>query len=81
MTPELDPQRANYYQGLIGVLRWIVELGRIDIIVPIALLSRHLALMPRDSTIAHWYHYLCESHTSTVVLETPEYSGNVNFWL
>ena len=39
MAPELDPRRANYYQGLIGVLRWIVELGRIDIIVPIALLS------------------------------------------
>lgn len=38
-TPELDARCANYYQGLIGVLRWIVELGRIDIITPVALLS------------------------------------------
>jgi hypothetical protein len=37
-TPELDAWRANYYQGLNGVLRWIVELERIDIIVPISLL-------------------------------------------
>jgi hypothetical protein len=24
---ELDPKRASYYQGLIGVPRWITELG------------------------------------------------------
>jgi hypothetical protein len=30
-TPELDDLQATYFQGLIGVLRWIVELGRIDI--------------------------------------------------
>ena len=35
--PELDTSRelkgaeVTYYQGLIGILRWIVELGRIDI--------------------------------------------------
>ena len=30
-TNELDPDRLNYYQGLIGVLRWICELGRLDL--------------------------------------------------
>jgi hypothetical protein len=39
-SPELDGSQINYFQGLIGVLRWIVELGRIDIIVPVLLLSR-----------------------------------------
>jgi hypothetical protein len=28
---ELDAERLNYYQGLIGVLRWMCELGRLDI--------------------------------------------------
>ena len=28
---ELDSDRQNYYQGLIGILRWICELGRLDI--------------------------------------------------
>ena len=27
----LDDDRTNYYQSLIGILRWAVELGRIDI--------------------------------------------------
>ena len=32
-------QHANYYQDLIGVLQWIVELGRINIVVPVAHMS------------------------------------------
>jgi hypothetical protein len=31
VSPELDDEQANYYQELVGVLRWAVELGRIDI--------------------------------------------------
>lgn len=31
VSPELKPEDANYYQSVIGVLRWIVELGRVDI--------------------------------------------------
>jgi hypothetical protein len=46
-SPELCPEKTNYYQGLIGILRWIVELGRIDIIVPVTMLSRYL-VSPRE---------------------------------
>ena len=31
ITPELESEDAAYYHSLIGFLRWIVELGRIDI--------------------------------------------------
>ena len=31
VSPELGPVEAAYYQSLIGILRWIVELGRVDI--------------------------------------------------
>ena len=31
ITKELGEAESSYYQSLIGVLRWIVELGRIDI--------------------------------------------------
>ena len=37
--PELNAQHANYYQGLIGVLQWIVELGRIEILLPVTQMS------------------------------------------
>ena len=36
-------RKANYYQNLIGVLRWAIELGQIDIHIEIALLSSYLA--------------------------------------
>ena len=42
-TPELDASKQNYYQGLVGILRWICELGRLDIIMPVSLMSRYLA--------------------------------------
>ena len=31
VSPLLDPDAASYYQTVIGVIRWMVELGRIDI--------------------------------------------------
>ena len=47
MTPELDEKYSTYFQSLIGVLRWIVELGRVDVCLECSLLSSHLAL-PRE---------------------------------
>jgi hypothetical protein len=43
VSPLLDAEQANYYQNLIGVLRWAVELGQIDIFIAVSLLSQYLA--------------------------------------
>jgi hypothetical protein len=43
VSPLLDPDPANYYVSLIGILRWAVELGHIDIYINVALLSSFLA--------------------------------------
>jgi hypothetical protein len=32
---KLDAKRGQYYQSLIGVLQWICELGRIDVLVAV----------------------------------------------
>ena len=76
-SPELDPRRANYYQGLIGILRWVVELGRIDIIVAVSQLSRYLA-MPREGHLEqalHIFAYLKAHGRSTLVFDdtTPTF--------
>ena len=42
--PELPPQDASYFQLLIGILRWIVELGWVDICLEVSMLSSHLVL-------------------------------------
>ena len=47
VSPELDTEDASYYQSLIGVLRWIVELGRVDICLEVSMLLSHLTL-PRE---------------------------------
>ena len=39
---ELGSKQLNYYQGLIGFLRWICEIGRIDILMPVSLMPRNL---------------------------------------
>lgn len=46
-TPELGPSDASYYLSLIGILRWIVELGRIDIVLEASMMASHSA-MPRE---------------------------------
>ena len=73
-TPELGPERANYFQSVIGVLRWAVELGRIDIIVETGLLSRYLAA-PWQGHLEQVYHifaYLKKYNRSSLVLDWTE---------
>ena len=44
VSPELNHCDTSYYELLIGVLWWIVELGRLDICLEVSMLSSHLAL-------------------------------------
>ena len=46
-SPELSASDAAYFQSLIGVLRWIVELNRIDICMETSALASMMAL-PRE---------------------------------
>jgi len=46
-SPELNDADHTYYQELIGILRWATELGRVDILMEISLLSQYQAC-PRE---------------------------------
>ena len=46
-SPELRGEDASWYQSMIGVLRWIVEMGRIDICVEVSMMSSQVT-MPRE---------------------------------
>jgi hypothetical protein len=54
-TPELDEGKTNYFQEVIGILQWIVELGRVDIMVAVAVLSRFLA-SPSEGHLEQVFH-------------------------
>jgi hypothetical protein len=70
----LDAQRLNYYQGLVGVLRWICELGRVDILMPVSLMSRYL-VSAREGHLQQLFHvfaYLKQYDQLTMVFDDTE---------
>jgi hypothetical protein len=74
VSDELKADDANFFQSQIGVLRWMVELGRVDMITEISMLSTHLAL-PREGhleAVYHVYRYLKARHNSRIVFD-PSY--------
>lgn len=73
-TLELDSARQNYYQGLIGVLRWICELGRVDIVTAVSMLARYL-VSAREGHLEQVFHifaYLKKYTRSTMVFDDTE---------
>ena len=74
VSPELDAEDASYYQSLIGVLRWIVELGRVDICLEVSMLSSHLAL-PREGhmqQVFQTFAYLKKYHNTKLVFDPSD---------
>ena len=73
-SPELETTDAALYQSLIGTLRWIVEMGRIDIICEVSMLSSFVA-MPREGHLQQVFHifgYLKTYHNARIILD-PTY--------
>ena len=74
-TP-LEPELASYYQSLIGVMRWMCEIGRIDIALEVSMMSSHNAY-PREGhfeTVLHMMGYLKKKHNSRLAMD-PNYPG------
>jgi hypothetical protein len=73
-SPELPPDQANYFQTLIGIAIWLVELGRIDIHAEVSMLSSHLALPRRGhmNIALHLFSYLKNKHYATLAFD-PTY--------
>ena len=73
-SDECDTDGASRYSQLIGVLRWAVELGRIDIYTEVSLLSQHLAL-PRVGHLEVVYHvfaYLQKYPKSSIIFDPTD---------
>jgi hypothetical protein len=71
VSPELPPTDAAYFMSLIGMLRWIVELGRVDVCLECSMLSSHLAL-PREGHLYQLfqvYAYLKKHHNTEMVYD------------
>ena len=74
VSPELRPSEAVYYQSLIGILRWIVELGRVDICLEVSMMSSQLA-MPREGHLQQVFHifaHLKKYHNTELVYDPSD---------
>ena len=71
---KLEAEEASYYQSLIGVLRWMVELGRVDICTEVSMMSSHLALPRRGhlEALFHLFAYLKAHQNSEMVFYPSE---------
>ena len=70
-SEELGSDDATYYQSLIGVLQWIVEMGRMDICMEVSAMSSFVA-MPREGHIQqvlHIFAYLKIHHNARIVFD------------
>ena len=74
MTPELEPTEASFYASLIGMLRWIVDLGCINICLEVSMMPSHLAL-PREGhlkEVLHMFAHLKKYHNSELVFDPSD---------
>jgi hypothetical protein len=71
VSSELGTEESSYYMSLIGILRWMVELGRVDICLEVSMLSSHLALPRRGhmDQFLHIFAYLKVHHNAEIVLD------------
>ena len=74
ITEELDDRMISRFRQLIGILRWAVELGRLDIYYEVSILSQHQAL-PREGHLEAAYHifgYLKNKSKCSIVFDPQE---------
>ena len=71
ISPELNATDAAYYKSSIGILRWMVELRRVDITTEVSILSSCLAL-PREGHLKQLFRtfsYLEKQYNSDMVFD------------
>ena len=80
ITPLLTPKMITRYQSYIGILRWAIELGRIDIHYEVSRLSSYNA-QPREGhykAILRVFSYLKGHLNSTLVFDDMEIKSEIN---
>jgi hypothetical protein len=70
-TEYCDEVKSEYYQQQIGVLRWAVELGRLDITFEVSLLAAFTALphVKHLKVMLQVFSYLCQHDCSKLLMD------------
>jgi len=77
-SPFLSDEAAVYYIKLIGILQWAVELGRIDIMINVSMLSSY-TMQPRRGHLYQAFHifgYLKRNKRSSIIFGEQQVDWN-----
>ena len=71
---KIEESEIGHFQHMLGMLRWIVELGQIDIITEVSTLASHMACPREDHLHAGYcmFEYIARKHNSRIILD-PTY--------
>ena len=73
-SEELNAEDQRFYQELIGILRWATEIGRVDILTEISLLSSYQASPRRGhlEQVIHFFAFLKKHPKLTLYFDAQE---------
>ena len=71
VSPFLNPKEAQEYQQFIGIARWIIELGRVDIRYEVFLQSSHLDMTHKVNieVLMGILVYLENAYVKTIIID------------
>ena len=84
-TKYLDQEYVSYYQEQIGVLRWMVELGRVDICCEVSPMLAAYCAAPRKGhleAVIHMFAYLKgHANLNLFSIQTQLFIQNLTHWI
>ena len=80
MSVECDDDQTTYFQNLIGILLWIVDLEQIDIAFEVSALSKFLALLHTGHLLQalHIFKYLNKNKDNDLAFDTMYHNAEIN---
>ena len=74
VSPELNDVDAAYYMSVIGILRWMVELGFVDICLEVSMMLSHLVFLGEVhlEQVFHIVAHLRKYHNTELVYDSSE---------
>ena len=81
-SKQFNAELSNWYMHLIGMLQWMVEIGQVDILTEVLLMSSYMA-MPREGhldAVLHIFGYLKIKYNSRMAFDpTVPYCDETSF--
>ena len=73
ISEELDADGVEYYQEVIGILRWDIDISQVGILLEVSLLSQYLTNARKSYNILSY-----SKHSSKIIIHLDQTEPNVS---